>query len=1001
MFLLTKSTHRMVVRYHPQIGHLFVPGLCARIPTVLGGHYAVTNSLGFRSDVEFEPKRGDRPRILFFGDSITAGDGVDNAQRFAELTGEALGAEVYNYAVSGTATDQQLLVLEHFAGGVEADLVVLCVYVENIERIKVAFRESIDRSTQRRVLVPKPYFTLESGALALHHVPVPVERPRAEERSGAEFQKNEPISNPIRDHIIKPLDKHLGPSTLKAARAAVREHLPWLLPAVVRHSGFQPHKDYESAHTKGFRLMEAILRRFAASSAPTPLLIVPLPTPYFFRDALEPIYQRLFERLGDKSRVFVADMTTPLVSLPRAEKKQLTFGDDPHYTPQGHARVAKAMAEAIRKTPAWQQIERLRGAPAAAPARARAAEVAARPTYVLGLSCFDRGSAAALVKDGQVTAAAEEEWFSRLDGDRGFPRFAINYCLEQAGIHARDLSAIIVRDDSASVLEARLRALASAGGGRRARGAWDRCIPSWLHDELGLPQLVRRYLAFEGPLLRSSSLHAQAAAGFYASPFDRAAVLTFDGAGDTATASIGVGSSEGVEILATTRLPDALGRFASAMAELCGFTGAAGVLALIDLAPLGQPRYAERILRELVTMHEDGTIELQAGAFSWLPGEAMTTPEVAELLGGPARKPGAPITAREQDLACSVRAVVGEALVRAARFAHARTGEEKLVLTGAVAQLGAADGRLASEGPFEEIWIHPVSGDAAAAMGAALAAHHVYLENPRARPSAPQPSGARFGPGYSEAEIAAFVETHDLPHRTLEISALAGEVAKALAEGKVVGVFTGRMEVGPRAPGGRVILAGVRDEPAARTGLFAAGARDELPELFEIVSAFEAHAGGKGLAAAPFAAPGEPVVCSPDDAYRCFMISKMDVLALGNRLLVKADQPPWPAEEGGGQLSDDASTGDAQALGAVFQSDFLPAASALLGGAPAEGAGATWREAREKRLGKDTLPIPRVLDAPTLDPRLAAAAITASCEPGPGTAALGRLIARLIEVGML
>ena len=232
MFLLLQTTHRMVIRHEPDVGHLYMPNARARIPHERGAFYVATNSQGFRSDIEFATGKSTRPRILFFGDSFTAGDGCSNRERFPELVGDALGAEVYNYAVSGTGTDQQLLIYEKFARGVAADLIVFCVYVENIERNKVAFRESIDRFTKRRLLVPKPYFTLDGGALALHHVPVPLDRPFVEETGKEAFQGLERTADPLQALIYKPLQRLKGNRAHDAVRAAVKQRLPWLMPAV-------------------------------------------------------------------------------------------------------------------------------------------------------------------------------------------------------------------------------------------------------------------------------------------------------------------------------------------------------------------------------------------------------------------------------------------------------------------------------------------------------------------------------------------------------------------------------------------------------------------------------------------------------------------------------------------------------------------------------------------------------------------------------------------------
>src|SRR5262245_49927068 len=264
MPLPRQSPHRMVIRHHPEIGHLFVSNLVARIPSEWGGYFIRTNAQGFRSDVDFSAAKGSRPRILVLGDSITAGDGVANAERFTERLGEALGAEVYNYALSGSGTDQQLLIFERFAQGVAADLIVFCVFVENMERIKVAYRESIDRVSGKRVLVPKPYFTLEGGALRLHNVPVPTERPQVGTVDEAQVQAKRP--HRLRN-VFRLLDFYRTHPAMAGVRRATRGWAPGARSLLLRASGFQPYRDYASPESDGWRLMKAILDRFTAHAS--------------------------------------------------------------------------------------------------------------------------------------------------------------------------------------------------------------------------------------------------------------------------------------------------------------------------------------------------------------------------------------------------------------------------------------------------------------------------------------------------------------------------------------------------------------------------------------------------------------------------------------------------------------------------------------------------------------------------------------------------------------
>jgi carbamoyltransferase len=1120
MFLLLETTHRMVIRYHPEVGHLYLPNLQVRLPSERGGFFVRTNALGFRFDVEYEAARSGRPRILFFGDSFTAGDGCENQERFSERVGAALGAEVYSYAVSGTGTDQQLLLYEKFAREMPADLIVVCVYVENVERVKVAFRESIDRFTRRRVLVPKPYFTLEEGKLALHHVPVPLERPSADEVDSERFQSGDVKDNPLQKWIYKPLGKVKNEPAVKAAREAVKTHLPWLMPALLRTTGFQPYKDYESAESPGWLLLQAILNRFCNEAATTPVLIVPIPSYPFYHDGLEPVYQPLFERLSAPGRgVHVMDLTRPLHDLSWDDRKRMSFRFDSHFSPFGHAKVAEAIAAAIRERrllPEPRVIAMPDAAPAApaepAPvtlkstngdgawAKATGAGVAdgagsstggprtEKPTFILGLSCFYHDSAAALIRDGEIVAAAEEERFSRVKNDRRFPHHAANYCLEEGGVGQRDLAAVVYYDNAPLTFERLLHTLAAVGGD--AKDAWSRILPTWLRYKLHIPQLIRKHLVYDGLVLHESHHRSHAASAFYPSPFERAAIVTIDGVGEWATGSIGVGSGREVKLLKEMCFPSSLGLLYSAFTQFTGFKVNSGEYKMMGLAPYGEPRYVDLILDKLVDLKEDGSVELNMEYFAFLSQPTMTNEKFGALFGGPARKSDGWLTQREMDIAKSIQAVTEEAMLRTARYAHALTGEKKLVMAGGVALNCVANGRLLREGPFEDLWIQPAAGDAGCALGAALDAYHTYFDRPRTlRADGRSRQGGSFlGPSYSDAEIEAFLDTHGYPHTTLDAASRGPEIAKILAEGKVVGHLSGRLEFGPRSLGARAILGDARNQemqanlnlkikyresfrpfapsvlaekvgdyfeldrespymllvapvkesrrlPFAREGTDLTAmvrvprsdvpaithvdysarvqtvVRDDHPAYYDVIKSFEALTGCPVIVNTSFNVRGEPIVCTPDDAYRCFMRTEMDVLVLGSHLLKKADQPPWPEPKGHVEEDDDPKAKDARyeeaftrAIGDAFYADFLPVVSGLskesvhVSTTP-RSAPTRWTDVTDAASGKAVFAIPPELDSAVPDPLRMAQAITAFWAPGPATEAMRRVLVKLLEVG--
>ena len=623
MFLLNQSTHRMVIQYHPQIGHLYVPNLNARIPHELGGYYVRTNSSGFRSDTEFVKKRSASPRILFFGDSVTAGDGCDNNRRFAELVGDALDAEIYNYGLSGSGTDQQLLIYEHFARDVEADLIVLCVSVENIERIKVAFRETIDRTTRQHFLVPKPYFVLEDGKLVPKHVPVPLTRPTPEELDTDLYAAM--IHHPWR-HLLKLRALYRTAAKLSPVRSLVSRHFPDLRSQILRASGFQPHSDYQSPDSRGWILMKSIIQRFQEQASPTPVLIVPLPTFFFYYDEVKPIYQALYETLAS-DRLHVVNATRPLLKLPRSQRRDLCFPrDKTHFSPNGHREVARIIVEEIRRRKLVPSRKTF-----SLNVRTQHVQERTTPAYILGISCFYHNSAAALIKDGEIVAAAEEERFTRVKNDRRFPDSAANFCLEQAGIHQNDLKAVVYYDNPYLTFERLMHTLLTVGSA--GEEAWTRILPSWIKYKLQIPQVIRRHLRYGGLVLQEAHHRSHAASAFYASPFEKAAILTIDGVGEWATATIGKGNGNTLTLIKQMEFPHSLGLLYSAFTEFIGFEVNEGEYKLMGLAPYGEPKYVDTILKHLVDLKEDGSVELNMEYFAYLSEPRMTNGRFAELFG--------------------------------------------------------------------------------------------------------------------------------------------------------------------------------------------------------------------------------------------------------------------------------------------------------------------------------------------------------------------------------
>jgi carbamoyltransferase len=621
-------------------------------------------------------------------------------------------------------------------------------------------------------------------------------------------------------------------------------------------------------------------------------------------------------------------------------------------------------------------------------------------TRILGLSAYYHDSAACLVVDGEIVAAAQEERFTRKKHDARFPALAVDYCLREGGIGVEQLDHVGFYEKPIVKFERLLETyLSYVPKGIRS---YLMAMPLWLGEKLWLADVIKRELGYKREVLFGDHHESHAASAFYPSPFEEAAVLTMDGVGEWATSSIGHGKGHELTLLKEMRFPHSLGLLYSAFTYFAGFKVNSGEYKVMGLAPYGEPKYTKLIRDHVVDVREDGSLWLNQEYFDFCHGLTMTGQAMERLIGGPARQPETLLTQREMDLARSIQDITEEVMLRMARFAHKETGLPYLCMAGGVALNCVGNGRLLREGPFEEIWIQPAAGDAGGAVGIALALWHRYLNQPRvsperagtwkptprrtcsvyaakSRPTAPVPpyadgmKGSYLGPAFSEAEIGAWLGQRGYPGSRLARPEVAQTVARLLAEEKVVGLMQGRMEFGPRALGARSIIGDARSpkmqsvmnvkikfresfRPFAPTVLREAVAdwfeletdspymlvvadviskrriemtdeqrklwgidklnvpRSEIPAVthvdysariqtvrpevnglyYDIIRAFYELTGCPVIVNTSFNVRGEPIVCTPDDAYRCFMRTDMDALVLETFLLDKADQPALP-----------------------------------------------------------------------------------------------------------
>lgn len=430
-------------------------------------------------------------------------------------------------------------------------------------------------------------------------------------------------------------------------------------------------------------------------------------------------------------------------------------------------------------------------------------------THILGISAFYHDSAACLLRDGDIVAAAQEERFTRIKHDFSFPKNATAFCLKEAGIAASQLDYVVFYEKPFIKFERILESYLAAAP--RGIASFMMAIPLWIGEKLWIPSVIQRELDYGGPVLFSEHHESHAASAFFPSPYRRAAILTIDGVGEWATTAYGVGNENRVELLKEIRFPHSLGLLYSAFTYFTGFKVNSGEYKVMGLAPYGNPVYVQKIYDHLIEVKDDGSFRLNLEYFDYVAGLRMTNEKFAQLFDGPPREPETLLTQRELDLARSIQVVTEDIVLKLTRHIQRSTGEKNLCMAGGVALNCVANGKLLQTGLFEDIWIQPAAGDAGGALGAAYLAHYHYLNNPMPQKNGRDlQKGSFLGASYNDDEIRKFLTEMKLPHHELETPVLLDCVSDLLADEKVIGWFQGRMEFGPRALGARSILGDAR-----------------------------------------------------------------------------------------------------------------------------------------------------------------------------------------------
>ena len=598
-------------------------------------------------------------------------------------------------------------------------------------------------------------------------------------------------------------------------------------------------------------------------------------------------------------------------------------------------------------------------------------------THILGISAFYHDSAAALITDGKIVAAAQEERFTRIKHDYNFPNNAIEYCLKEAGITADQLTAVAFYDKPFLKFERLMETyLAYAPKGI---SSFMKALPLWVSQKLFLPREIDKGLdnIYEGPIYFTTHHASHAASAFFPSPFREAAIITFDGVGEWSTSTWGVGRDNRIDLQKEIRFPHSLGLLYSAFTYYTGFRVNSGEYKLMGLAPYGEPKYVKEILDNLIDVKEDGSFWLDQSYFNYSAGLTMTNEKFNKLFGHPARDPETPITQFQMDIAASIQKVTEDVMMRIASYVHKETGMENLCMAGGVALNCVANGLLLKESPFKNIWVQPAAGDAGGSLGAAQFVWHQIMDNPREVNGTDSQFGSYLGPRYTNDEIKSFLDSVGAKYQFFNTEDdLYREIAGLIGSEKVTGLFLGRMEFGPRALGARSIIGDARSPQMQSTinlkikfresfrpfapsvlqervsdyfemdaespyMLMVAPVKEERripiteeqkslfgieklkmprsdvpaithvdysarvqtvdpvrnPSYYKILKAFEDKTGCGVIINTSFNIRGEPIVCRPEEAYRCFMFTDMDALVLENFICLKEDQPPMEGSE--------------------------------------------------------------------------------------------------------
>lgn len=953
-----QKSYRALLKFDPFIGYRFIPNQYKRYQ--LDREFVVqTNSLGFRSDYEYLPKKSPgKFRVIAVGDSYLAGDGISNNQRFGDLLEQSTNIELINLGLPGSGNDQQLLILKHIVNNWEFDALLIAPYLHDIHRNLVDYSRVISNydinSNEYQNCIRKPHYVVIDGKLNLLNQP-PERTPK--------FVENAPIPGGPTFGIFNLTNKFF-PKVLNSSIAQKITTRLYDLKRLITFKYLKKQSDaVYSTNNEAWTLMKLLIKDMIKIANGRKVFILPFPHYNNIVFGEDPIYLKRFKEL-EADNVHVLDMLGVFRNEKVKNLKSYYNKYDGHFNAAANEKIANWLKPIL--TNYSSQVVNV------SPKYIKENEK--RDTLILGISCYYHDSAAALIKNGEIVAAVQEERFTRIKHDKSFPLNSINYCLEEARVSIDNVDSIVYYDNPYLSIERSLVNFIVSD--KKSRVNFEK-LTHWGLSKLSLKRDIERQLGYKGKVVTSQHHRSHAASAFFPSPFKRAAILVVDGVGEWACSSIGIGENDRIRILKEQLYPHSLGLLYSTITAFCGFKVNSGEYKLMGLAPYGVGKFKDRILDKLIVLNDDGSFELNLEYFDFMSGERMFSDKMSQLFEVSPRVPESRISQVYMDIGKSIQEALEVILLKMINYVKNLTNEDYIVLAGGVALNCVANGKILRSGIFKDIWIQPAAGDAGGALGAALDYYYEYLnQGGRKINSIRNQVGYLYGPSFSNSEIESFLEWRNAVYKFYPENKY-NIIARHLANGSVVGFFSGRMEFGPRALGARSIIADPRSEqmqsklnlkikfresfrPFApivieddvskyfdldRPSPYMLIVADVLknrrldieetvndsedllkrvnipksdipsvthidysariqtlteyqnPDLFKVIEEFKRITGYGLLINTSFNVRSEPIVCTPEDAYRCFLRTGMDVLVLGDFILEKESQPKFEESE--------------------------------------------------------------------------------------------------------